>query len=107
MNTWTKELRLLLHFNLHCLRGCPSCSAAVHQPNRTPLQSYNQPRPQVEACSTGQTHAVLVLDQSGAVASELLFNSATSCYGANVVQARMHGTCVHATFTQKGQSHSQ
>ncbi|KAK9833430.1 hypothetical protein WJX81_004558 [Elliptochloris bilobata] len=34
----------------------------------------------------GQTYSVLVYDRSGVVISELLFNSATSCYGANTVE---------------------
>jgi hypothetical protein len=44
----------------------------------------------------GQTHAVLVLNQGGVATSELLFNSGTSCYGANVVQVRM---LIAAPFT--------
>lgn len=66
-------------------RRCASCATA-----RTDTLPTRPFCPQVIACSIGQTHAVLVLSPGGVATSELLFNSGTSCYGANVVQVRVH-----------------
>lgn len=46
----------------------------------------------MQACSQGTSYAVLVYDKSGTVTSELLFSSATSCYGANTVEVRFAET---------------
>ena len=47
----------------------------------------------MQACSDGHTYLVLVYDKAGAATSELLFNSATNCYGANTVGVRPPRSC--------------
>ena len=89
--------------NTHCTTASPTGVKAAGPPathasevgllHRSPI-CERRSAPQVQACSDGHTYSVLVYDKAGAATSELLFNSATNCYGANTVGVRPLCDCM-------------